>query len=103
MSQNDFAPFIEEHRRLVILRVLTTDRKYRANDSMLYGEVNRFGVTSSRDQVRSSMHWLAEQGLVRIEDDLPGGVCVATLTTRGHDVASGLSTVPGVKRPGPED
>jgi hypothetical protein len=88
-----------EHLRISILRVLETAPGYAANDSILVdvlrGEL-RFGC--SRDQVRSELAWLAEQGLVTAEA-ISARLTVATLTGRGQDVAAGISTHPGVKRP----
>ncbi|MBA1271684.1 ArsR family transcriptional regulator, partial [Pseudomonas carnis] len=52
----------------------------------------------SRDQVKTEMHWLAEQGAVTVAD--VGPVLVATLTERGQDIAAGRARVPGIKRPG---
>jgi len=50
------------HRRLSILRVLASSAEYRSNDSLLATVVNEFGIVSTRDQVRSDLTWLREQG-----------------------------------------
>ena len=47
--------------------------------------------------VRTHLAWLREQGLVSLTD--VSGCYVAEITGRGDDVASGLATVPGVKKP----
>ena len=60
-----------------------------------------FGHRLSRDKVRTQLSWLQEQGLVTLVDR--AGCQIATLTTRGLDVATGNTTVPGVKRPRPRD
>ncbi|HIE1992208.1 TPA: ArsR family transcriptional regulator, partial [Klebsiella oxytoca] len=49
------------------------------------------------DTVRTHLAWLSEQGLVSLTD--VSGCYVAEITGRGDDVASGLATVPGVKKP----
>lgn len=93
-----FAEFLRRDIRLVILRLLAEMPAYRANSSVLTMALERFGHAVSRDQVKGEIAWLAEQGLVTI-DDLDA-VLVATLTERGQDVASARATVPGVSRPG---
>lgn len=86
-----------EHLRLSILRLLEGAPAYRANSSIIHGEVNRFGLAASRDQVKTELSWLAEQALVRAET--VGDMVVAELTDRGVDVATGRAVVPGVQRP----
>ena len=98
MVSNTFADFLRQDMRLVILRLLAEMPGYKSNSSVLTVALERFGHTASRDQVRTELHWLAEQSLVRL-DDLDAGL-VATLVERGADVAAGRAVVPGVKRPG---
>jgi len=93
-----FADYLREDQRLVILRVLIDMPSYRSNSSILYNVLDQFGHSPSRDQVKGELAWLAEQGLVEVED--VSGLLVATLTARGQDVAKGRVMVPGVKRPG---
>jgi hypothetical protein len=88
-----------EHVRLSILRTLENAPAYRANDSVIRDTLGRFGLASSRDEIRTALAWLAEQGLVELEE--VGPYAVGTLTSRGADVASGAARVPGVKRPAP--
>lgn len=90
---------ITADRRLVLLRLLQNSAGYTANHYLLQSAMEGFGHVVSLDVVKSDLAWLAEQGLIMI--DMPGEVQLATLTQRGHDVASGRSTVPGVKRPAP--
>jgi hypothetical protein len=93
-----YAQFLAEDRRLVILRILAEIPSYRTNSSVLTQLLANFGHSPSRDQVKTELHWLQEQGLVAIDD--VSDVLVATLSERGADVASGRATVPGVKKPG---
>ena len=95
-----FAERLREDRRLVLLRLLAEQRGYRANSSVLHMGLEHLGVVASRDDVRTDLAWLAEQGLVTTADAVPG-VTVATLTSRGGDVANGSAYVPGVSRPSP--
>ena len=95
---NKYADFLRQDLRLVALRLLAELPAYRANSSVLTMALDRYGHAVSRDQVKTELRWLEEQGLVRIED--LDAVLVATLTERGQDVATGRAVVPGVKRPG---
>jgi hypothetical protein len=87
------------HARIIVLRLLADMPEYTSNDSALTDGVRAFSIRLSRDQVAAQLAWLAEQGLVRI-DDL-GAIKEVVLTDRGRDVAAGTAIVPGVKRPGP--
>ncbi|MDC8012924.1 ArsR family transcriptional regulator [Tahibacter soli] len=98
MSTKTFEERLTEDRRLVILRVLNEQIEYRANSSVITVALNHFGHSISRDQVKTELHWLAEQRLLTIDDI--GPVIVATLGERGQDVARGRAIVPGVSRPG---
>lgn len=93
-----YAQYLREDQRLVTLRILKEMPGYRSNSSMLYTILSEYGHTPSRDQVKSELVWLEEQGLVELDD--VGGVIVVKINQRGCDVAEGRITVPGVKRPG---
>lgn len=94
-----FADLIASDMRLVILRCLNEDPGYDLNESMLQGMLESLGHNMSRDRIRTELAWLAEQGLITVTEVV--SIQVATLTGRGADVATGRSTVPGVKRPRP--
>ena len=87
---------LDQDQRLVILRSLL-DCGDSANESILQECLQAYGHRVSRDAVRTHLSWLAEQGLVRVTD--VSGCFVAEITGRGDDVASGLESVPGVKKP----
>lgn len=93
-----FASFLAEDRRLVILRVLADMPAYRTNSFLLTTLLGKFGHEPSADQVKGDLAWLQEQQLLSVE--VVESVHIATLTTRGADVAAGRAVVPGVKRPG---
>jgi hypothetical protein len=96
-----FKILMAEHRRLAILRALASPKSGgESNDSILQTIVVDAGVASSRDQIRTAITWLDEQGLVSVRK-LESGTLVAAITQSGVDVASGLSTVDGVQRPSP--
>jgi hypothetical protein len=89
-----------EHQRLSVLRLLAEAGGYSLNTSVIQDALDSLGLEASRDQVATICSWLAEQGLVRIED--VGAVTVVHGTARGLDVAAGKALQPGVKRPSPE-
>jgi len=94
-----FSELLTQDQRLVILRALAQDLGYSHNESIIHSILEEFGHKCSRDKVRTHLSWLAEQGLLTLNDVV--GYYVATITRRGVDVANGTATVPGVKRPGP--
>ena len=85
--------------RLILLRSMEEAPGYSLNESILHTVVGRFGLNVSRDVIKTELSWLREQGLIRTEEVV--GYYVATLTTRGADVATGRSSIPGVERPSP--
>lgn len=92
-----FADHLRKDVRLVTLRVLSEMPGYRSNSSVLFTALDRFGHTVTRDQVKTELRWLAEQGLVELDE--AGSVLVAKLTERGQDVAEGRAVVDGVAKP----
>ena len=89
---------LDQDQRLVLLRSLL-DCGDSANESILQTCLQTYGHKGSRDTVRTQLAWLREQGLVTLSD--VSGCYVAEITGRGDEVASGLTTVPGVKKPRP--
>lgn len=90
-----------EHLRLSILRVLAEAPGYSANDSLMTDVLrDDLGFACTRDQVRTELDWLAEQGLAVVT--ITAGIRIATATARGTDVAAGHASVSGVKRPSPK-
>lgn len=91
--QDTFMP----HVRLSLLRHLASLPGYLANESLLTDAVNAWGLPATRDQVRTCIGWLAEQGLVTAREI--GGLVVARITLAGEEAASGRRVVAGVRRP----
>jgi len=92
-----YADYLRKDVRLVALRILTEMPSYRANSSVLSNVLDQFGHSVTRDQVKTELRWLAEQGLLALDE--AGSVLVATLTERGQDVAAGRARVDGINRP----
>ena len=97
-----YRQFLIEDQRLALLRILSELPGYTANTSVLHTLLTNLGHAVSRDEVRSHVAWLDEQGLVEAEPiDGVDGLLMVRLVERGGDVALGRATVPGVKKPGP--
>jgi hypothetical protein len=95
-----FAEKLREDRRLVILRLLSEQPQFRMNSSNVYLGLNHLGVLGTRDDVLTDLHWLKDQGLLRLDDvpEVPS-LMLCTLTARGQDVSTGSARVPGVSVP----
>lgn len=96
---NDFRQRRDEHLRIAILRFLKEDPQYRLNASLLRDACNSIGLSASAEDIEYQLQWLDGQRLVTI--DRERNWILATLTSRGHDVATGALIVSGVRRPSP--
>lgn len=85
--------------RLTVLQALAQDADYAQNENIIDAILASFGHNISRDQLRTQLAWLEEQGLLKLSD--VGSMKVARLTQRGEDVAYGHAHQPGVRRPSP--
>ncbi len=94
-----YAEFQQQSRRLELLRALKQAVQYRANALLLKSFCDAVGHAVSTDRLQADLAWLAEQSLVTLEQH--EATTVATLTTRGLDVANGSAHAPGVARPQP--
>ena len=88
-----------EALRLVLLQLLE-EAGYSVNDRILLAAAREMGHAASADTLRVELAWLAEQGLVTTR--AVGPFTVATLSSRGAEVARGEAAVPGVSRPEPD-
>ena len=93
-----FNDLLDSDIRLALLQFLS-EGGFSQNDSVLNDLLKRTGRMVGGDKTRTELAWLREQGLVFLEEIY--GTLVATISQRGLDVATGVATVPGVKRPGP--
>ena len=96
---SSFRKFETEHLRLAVLQILAEDSDYAHNELVLSSALGQLGHGVSTDQLRTELAWLAEQGLIRVEE--VSDIQVARLLERGRDAARGLARVPGVARPRP--
>ena len=93
----NYRHFAEAERRLVILRI-TAEGSGVANDRLLRNGLDHWGLISTIDQVHQSIDWLAEHGLLAIDELTAGDAPVrrVTITKRGREVADGHTEVSGV-------
>ncbi|EQB32032.1 VpaChn25_0724 family phage protein [Sphingobium ummariense] len=98
---SEFSNVYDGHVRLSVLRLLSSQPTYSANDSVLTTAVESLGLSCTRSQMRAHLSWLQEVGAVTLITPMDG-VIVATLTERGGDLAAGRSTIPGIQRPSPK-
>lgn len=95
----NYEDHIDQDRRLVILRLLKSSGGY-ANESNIETGLKALGHRAglNREKVRDYMRWLAKRDAITIEM-VEETVMVATLTERGHDAATGVIEIAGVKHP----
>lgn len=92
--------YVMQHLRLSILRALTEAVQHTANDSILTMRMDELGLPVTRDQLRTQIGWLEEQGLVRVTRPTDS-LIVVCLRQRGADVAVGRASVDGIPKPSP--
>ncbi|MES1936699.1 VpaChn25_0724 family phage protein [Salinisphaera hydrothermalis] len=96
-----YAERVAADRRLVICRILNEAPGYKANSSILKGMLDEIGHSVSRERVKADLDWMAEMGVVEIEELAIPGLHIVTLTQRGQDVATGSAQITGIARPSP--
>ena len=84
---------MREMMRFVMLR-LVNGASRNTNSSILSMQLNGAGYSNTRDQVKSEIRWLEQQGLLDVEE--VDSVLIVSITERGEDVANGLSKVDGI-------
>ena len=91
-----YAQIVTEDIRRKVLELLEQDPDFAQNEGIIQRALALIGHDISSDSLRTNLSWLAEQGLLVIED--VSGVQVAKLTRRGEDVALNRIVSPGVAR-----
>jgi len=94
-----FSDYQTEDLRLAILLLLTEANEYTINEFLLQQVLVENGHSVGQDKLRNELTWLQEQSLLELKNT--ASLYVATLNTRGLDVAKGRSKCPGVKKPMP--
>lgn len=96
---SNYIDLVRADIRRVVLNVLEEAPGYELNNDIIRAALAQLGHNPSHDQLRTELHWLAEQGLLTVRT-VGDTTLVAKLTQRGEDVAGGRAHVPGVGRPG---
>lgn len=88
-----------ENARLVILRYLYEDREHggSASDTLIWHELEAWGVRRSRDFCRTQILALRDLGGVTVVE--AGTALIATITNLGVDHVERRQTIAGVLRP----
>ena len=100
-TRDRLSRLVIEDQRLTVLQLLAEAKGYDLSRHVLSPALEQLGHRPSTAALRTLLSWLEEQGMVTIKmigEDLE----VATLTSRGADVASGRASCPGIKRPPPD-
>ncbi len=94
---------LQQDRRALILSSLDEAGGNRLSDLSVKSVLALFAHLISTDQVRTDLHWLEQQGLVRVQREVSTGgeIWMVQLLDLGQDVARGLSH-PGVRRQAPK-
>jgi len=93
----DLANLIAADARLCLLKELTKQPDGRLNEVILQRVLDDFGVTRSRDWVRTQLRAMAELHAVNISE--AGTVMIATLTKLGRDHVERRQIIEGITRP----
>jgi len=96
---SDFAEWEQHHLRLTILRGLLDAPNYTSNESIIARVAESFGFRRSRDHLKSQLRWLADVGVIKLQET--EGFLIAELLRKGQDHLEGRIIVDGIKRPGP--
>ena len=86
---------VSEQRRLAILRTLS-ELSFHLNEDVILQALNEMSLAGvSKDLVRADMTFLAEHGLIRIEEmrKANGELWIAHLLVAGKEVANGRTHV----------
>lgn len=94
MQPQTLAERLSQERRGALLTTLSTMPGFRANERLLHDVVADSGLPCTRDQIRTEMHWLENQGYVKLDELV--NLLVGEITQAGMDVAQGRTRVPGV-------
>jgi hypothetical protein len=90
---------IEQDGRLIILKELGRQTDGRLNETLLTTVLDIYGITRSRDWVRTQIRALAELGAVTFTEQ--GTVFVAEITRKGIDHVDRRIVLEGVAKPSP--
>lgn len=94
-----FEKYLNEDRRLIILRALNKETDRRLNEALLSRYLESLGHRVARHTVRETLDWLTEVRAIRVEKFGESGVYIAELLERGEDHVAGRTKIDGIARP----
>ena len=92
-----FSRFLEEDRRLIILRSLKDQLDATLNEVLLQLALETYGHRVSRDVVKAQLRWLEEVGAVSLTET--SGYLIATLKARGDEHVERRGYIDGIAKP----
>lgn len=100
MLAEDYAKWVEENIRLIILKDLADPRSGGSTNTFLIQKgLERFSYRKSRDYIRNQLLWLeSEAGAVRTRTE--GTETSAEITRRGRDHVERRTVIAGIQLPG---
>lgn len=98
---SSLADVIAKDARLCILKELAQQTGGRLNEATIQHVLDAFGISRSRDWVRTQLRALDELGAANVSE--LGTVMIATLTKLGRDHVERRQVIEGVSRPSDED
>lgn len=92
----NYKTFMQPRLRMSILQLMPQMPNQQSNSSVLSDILRRALLPTSRDEVKEQLRWLAQRGLVAIDEEA-GQVLVVHLTRAGLEVVHGNVDVEGVE------
>ncbi|MDO8838006.1 MAG: hypothetical protein Q7V31_03695 [Parvibaculum sp.] len=92
-----FNAFLEQDRRLVILKSLAGQLNGTLNEVLIQRALDTFGHNVSRDAVKSQLRWLEAVDAVTLRE--ASGYLIATLAPRGVDHLERRTPIDGIAKP----
>jgi hypothetical protein len=96
-----YADELAADARLCMLKELAAEMNGRLNEISLMRTLDRFGITRSRDWVRTQLRAMDQLGAVNLTE--AGTVMVAALTKLGRAHLERREVIEGIARPSDED
>lgn len=94
---SDFAEYLAENGRLIILKELAMQQGGTLNESLLLKVLDTFGHRQSREWLRAQMQYLAATGAIDITE--AGTVMIGRLRRKGREHVEGRIALKGVQTP----
>lgn len=101
-SQQRALSFSQSDLRLRILQILSKQNAYASNQEVLLFMLREQGHAIGRDKLHIELSWLEQIANV-LACRVTGDRYVATLTNNGLEVVEGVLTIPGIRKPKPNE